>query len=167
MTATTRALLAGIGLLAAGCSFTPKHTITAEHAVHQMDAYLRETITSVPNSLNFDHREIWPDDSSGCVKWYTDSDSTGQVTPSVRYTARTSKAQAGEAIGFLHAVVSYWKDKSSSPVEPLPPDGFTLHPYKHYSLTISYYPESRTVELLGVFDGCIWPYGTPQPDDNP
>lgn len=40
---TKTALLATLTTLVAGCSLTPKHTITAEEAVHRMDAYLHET----------------------------------------------------------------------------------------------------------------------------
>jgi hypothetical protein len=160
-----KALMAGITLLISGCGLTPKHTITAAEAVRRIDAYLRETITSIPAPLNFSHHEIDTDYGSGCTKYPVGDDFTGQVIPSVTYTASTSKINASEAISYVNAVMSYWKGRSSS-VETRP-DGFALRPHKHYSLVVSYYSEARAIELLGVLDDCIWRYGTPKPGDNP
>lgn len=157
-----RVLLAAT-LLLTGCSFTPKHTITAEAAIRRMDAYLKETIKSVPVHLDFIYKEVDPRNGSGCAKWYSDSGFTGQVTPSITYRAVSDDS---EATGFLNATAAHWTGKSAA-VANRPPDGIEITPYEHYRLFVSYYRESHLVELLGVFKGCIWRYGTPQPDDDP
>jgi hypothetical protein len=161
-----RALLAGITMLIAGCSLTPNHTITAEEAVHKMDAYLRETITSVPSSLNFSHREVDVSYTGGCTKYPVGDEFTGQVIPDMAYTAKTSKTDDIEVTNFLNAVAAYWKSKSAT-LESRP-DGFAIRPFRNdYDLVVSYYSEAHLVELAGVLRACIWRYGTPQPDDNP
>lgn len=165
MITPSKTLVAGITLLVAGCGLTPRHTITAAAAIHRIDAYLRETITSIPTSLNFSHREVDTDYGGGCTKYPVGDDFTGQIAPSVAYTAKNSPTDGAEATTFLQAVASHWKEKSAS-VEHRP-DGFALHPFRHYSLVVSYYSRARLVELFGVLDDCIWRYGTPQPDDNP
>ena len=69
-----RGVILAATLLAVGCSFTPRHTTTAEEAIRRMDAYLKETIKSVPVHLNFTYKEVDSDNASGCMKWYSDSD---------------------------------------------------------------------------------------------
>jgi hypothetical protein len=150
------ALLA-TAVLAAGCSFTPSHTITSAEAIHQIDAYLRETIKSAPVRLNFTYREVEPE-GTGCIKWYSDSDPTGQVSPSITYRAAATDS---EATNFLHAAAIYWMHKSAS-VTKRPPDAFSIKPNKHYGLLVSYYGESHILEVLGGIDDCIWPHGTPE-----
>lgn len=163
MTAKTT-FLAGITILIAGCGLTPKHTITAAEAVHKIDAYLHETITTVPSSLNFSHREVDVSYTGGCTKYPVGDDFTGQIMPDMAYTAKTS--DDAEATSFLHAVASYWKAKSAS-IESLS-DYLAIRPYRDdYKLIVSYYSESHLLELAGVLQACIWRYGTPQPDDNP
>ena len=160
-----RALVSIVILLTVGCSVTPKHTITAEEVVRRIENYLQETIRSVPSTLRFSLRRVDTSYTGGCTKWPVGDDFTGQIMPSVSYTATISKDVQNEANRFPNAVAAYWKGKSS-PVENRKND-FAIRPYKHYSLVVTYYQESRLVELLGVLDDCIWRYGTPQPDDNP
>jgi hypothetical protein len=130
-----------------------------------MNAYLHETITSVPSSLNFTHREVDVSYTGG-TKYPIGDYFTGQVRPHMAYTAKTPKTDDTEATNFLHAVSAYWRGKSAS-IESRP-DGFAIQPYKNdYHLIVSYYSGSHLLELAGVLRACIWRYGTPQPDDNP
>ncbi|HEU5156363.1 MAG TPA: hypothetical protein VFU43_05150 [Streptosporangiaceae bacterium] len=156
-------LFAAVTLLA-GCGLTPKHTITAAHAVRVMDGYLQETIRSVPSSLRFSQRAADTEYTGGCTKYPVGDFFTGQVQPSLTYTAKTTHPE--EAISFLNGTASHWRARNAS-VESQP-DGYRIQPNNSdYKLAVFYYAEAHLVELLGVLDACIWPNGTPGPHDNP
>jgi hypothetical protein len=158
--------LSAMAVIAVGCG-PSKHTITADDALRRMDGYVQETIRSVPTSLRFSDRKAETWYTGGCTRGIIGDDFTGQIQPTLTYTAKTPTTGDSEVRAFFTDVAAYWKSKSAS-VESEHPDLLTVQPYKNgYRLFVDYYPESHKVELGGVLKDCIWRNGTAQPDDNP
>ncbi len=146
----------------AGCG-TPRRTITGSEAIQRLDGYVAEAVAAAPSGISLVRSKAEATYGGGCTKGLSDSDFTGQVEAELVYEAELVHPGVGAA--YVDTIGRLWKKRWAA-VERAA-DGVRVSvDHGRYRLFGLYDPGTGLLRVGGVSE-CIWPNGTPGPEDNP